>query len=186
MTIESASVTVNGEPVPLYYVSTGLINAQLPLDIQPGVATLVVKNGPAVSNSVAINVSGTAEPAVFVYGTNHAVAENLPSYAENSDSVPIAVGGEIVVYFTGGGPVVGQSSLVTGGETPALQFPVTEAYSATIAGVTANVLFVGLVDDSVGGFYQANIVVPKVASGDRNLVLTIGGKASNVTVVSIQ
>jgi uncharacterized protein (TIGR03437 family) len=63
---------------------------------------------------------------------------------------------------------------------------VTETYSATIAGVSAQVQFVGLVPDSVGGFYQANIIVPKVASGDRNLVLTVGGKASNTTIVSIQ
>jgi uncharacterized protein (TIGR03437 family) len=185
-TIQKASVTINNEPVPLYFVSSGLINAQAPLDLQPGVATLVVTNNGVVSNSVAITVSGTAEPAVFVYGSNHAVAQNLPSYVENSDSNPIAVSGEIVVYFTGGGPVTGQSALTTGGETPGQQFPVTETYSATIAGVSAQVQFVGLVPDSVGGFYQANIIVPKVASGDRNLVLTVGGKASNTTIVSIQ
>lgn len=189
-TLEKASVTiyfgVHSESVPLYFVSSGLINAQVPLDIPPGVATLVVTNNGVASNAVAINVSGTAEPAVFVYGSNHAVAQNLPSYVENSDSNPIAVNGEIVVYFTGGGPVTGQSALTTGGETPGQQFPVTETYSATIAGVTANVVFVGLVGDSVGGFYQANIIVPKVASGDRNLVLTVGGKASNTTIVSIQ
>ena len=188
-TIGSTSVTVNGETVPLYYVSAGLINAQLPLDVAPGAATLVVKNG-SVSNSVAINVSATAQPAVLIYGTNHAVAQNVTNnYTLNSDSIPIPVGGEIVVYFTGGGPVTNQSQLVTGGETPGTQFPVTEAVTATLAGTAipaANILYTGLVPSSVGGFYQINIVIPKVASGDRNLVITIGGKASNTTIVSIQ
>jgi uncharacterized protein (TIGR03437 family) len=186
-TIQSASATINGEKVPLYFASSGLINAQVPLDIAPGVATLVVKNGVATSNSVAITVSATAEPAVFVYGNNHAVAQNLPSYVENSDSNPIPVGGEIVVYFTGGGPVSGQNLLTTGAATPPQDFAVTESVTATIGGVAVTSFpYVGLVPTSVGGFYQANIVVPKVASGDRNLVITIGGKASNTTIVSIQ
>jgi uncharacterized protein (TIGR03437 family) len=139
---------------------------------------------------VAINVSATAQPAVLIYPTNHAVAQNVTNnYTLNSDSVPIPVGGEIVVYFTGGGPVTGQSQLVTGGETPAAQFPVTEPVTATLGGVAvpaANILYAGLVPSSVGGFYQINIVIPKVASGDRNLVINIGGKASNTTIVSIQ
>jgi uncharacterized protein (TIGR03437 family) len=184
--IASASVTVNGERVPLYFVSTGLINAQMPLDIAPGVATLVVKNGTTPSNAVAINISATAVPAVFIYSTNHAAAQNLPLYSLNSDSNPAAVGDEIVVYFTGGGPVQGQSSLVTGDATPSAQFPVTEAYTVTIAGVQAEVRYVGLVPTAVGGFYQANVVVPKVAAGDRNLVITINGKASAATTVSIK
>ncbi len=187
-TIEKASVTVNGETVPLYFVDSTLINAQLPLDIAPGVATLVVTNNGVASNSVAINVSATAQPAVLVYGASHAVAQNVDqNYVENSDSNPVPVGGEIVVYFTGGGPVTGQSALKTGGETPGNQYPVTEVASATVEGIAAQLEYVGLVPDSVGGFYQANVIIPTgVGSGDRNLVLTIGGKASNTTTVSIK
>jgi len=186
-TIEKASVTVNGETVPLYFVDSTLINAQLPWDIAPGVATLVVTNGTTASNSVSINVSATAQPAVLIYGATHAVAQNIPSYIENSDSNPAPVGSEIVVYFTGGGPVTGQSALKAGAETPVQQFPVTETYSATVQGIAAQVLFCGLVEESVGGFYQANIIIPTGATtGDRNLVLTIGGKASNTTTVSIK
>ncbi len=48
--LASATVTVNGNLVPLTYVNKEQINAQLPWDIQPGVATLVVTNGTAVSN----------------------------------------------------------------------------------------------------------------------------------------
>jgi uncharacterized protein (TIGR03437 family) len=184
--IAQASVTVNGEAVPLYFVSSSLINAQMPLDIAPGLATLVVKNGNTPSNAVAINISATAVPAVFIYNTNHAAAQNLPLYSLNSDSNPAAVGDEIVVYFTGGGPVQGQASLLTGHATPAAQFPVTEPYTVTIAGVQATVDYVGLVPTAVGGFYQANVFVPKVAAGDRNLVITINGKASAATTVSVK
>jgi len=193
-TLAGGSVTVNGEAVPLYSVDNkalgaeGLINAQMPLDIQPGVATLVVKNGTAVSNAVAINIPATAQPGVLVYGeNNHAVAQNFnDNYSLNSDSTPANVGDVVVVYFTGGGPVRGGNALTSGGQTPSQQYPVSESYSATLAGVTATLDYVGLVPTTVGGFYQADVVVPKVASGDRNLVLTIGGKASNTTQISVK
>jgi len=184
--VQNATVTVNGETVPLYYVDKTLINAQMPLDVTPGVATLVVTNGATVSNSVAINVSPTAAPGVFIYGNNHTVAQNLPSFNENSESEPAPVSSTIVVYFTGGGPVQGQSALATGKATPATQFPITEPFTVTIDGVGATVDYIGLVPTTVGGFYQANVVVPQVSSGDHPLVITINGKASNTTTISVK
>ncbi len=182
-TLASASVTVNGEQVPLYFVEKTLINAQMPLDITPGVATLVVKNG-TNSNAVAINVAATAAPGVFADTLSHAEAQNLPSYDLNSSSDPAPVGSAIVVYFTGGGPVQGQSSLVTGHATPDAQFPVTETYSVTLDGVQAKVDYIGLVPTAVGGFYQANIVIPNIPAGAHSLVITINGQASNTTTVN--
>src|SRR5438876_5231575 len=41
-TIVGTSVLVNGTPAPLFFVSPSQINAQLPYEIQPGPATLVV------------------------------------------------------------------------------------------------------------------------------------------------
>jgi uncharacterized protein (TIGR03437 family) len=194
-TLSSASVTVNGEAVPIYGVSNtaGVINAQMPWDVQPGVATLVVTNGTAVSNAVAINVPATAQPAVFTYASanasNHTLAQNYPSFALNSESAQAPLGSTVVVYLTGGGPVQGQNLLTKGTATPGSQlFPVTEPYSATIAGVAATVQSIVLVPTEVGGFYQANITIPStgVGAGDRALVITIGGKASNTTLLSVQ
>jgi uncharacterized protein (TIGR03437 family) len=183
-TLASATVTVNGESAPLTYVDKTQINAQMPLDIQPGVAIVVVKNGTTLSNSVAVTVPGSAVPGIFIYGANHAVAQNFPSYSLNSPSAPAKVGDSIIVYLTGGGPVQNGTSLVTGHATPNAAFPVTGAYSATLAGVTATVNFIGLTPAFVG-LYQANVVIPKVAAGERNLVITIAGTASNAALVSV-
>jgi uncharacterized protein (TIGR03437 family) len=182
--LESASVTVNGEAAPLYYVSPGVINAQMPLDIKPGLATVVVTTGSAPSNAVAINIPSTAAPGVFVSAGNHAAAQNLPSYATNSESQPASVGESIVVYFTGGGTVQGQAGLSTGQATPAQQFPVTAPCTAALDGTPANVTYCGLVPTAVGGFYQADLVIPNVAPGDHNLVITIGAQSSAATVIS--
>ena len=180
----TASVTVNGEAVPLTYVDKGQINGQLPLDIKPGVATLVVKTGSTLSNAVAITVPATA-PGVYIYGSNHAVAQNYPAYALNQSTAQAAVGDTIIVYFNGGGAVQGSSALVTGHATPAAQFPIAGTVTATIANVPATVSFAGLTP-GYAGLYQANIVVPSVASGDRALVLTVNGVASNSSLVSVK
>ncbi len=182
-TAESVTVTVNGEDAPLLYVSPGQINAQMPLDIQPGVATVVVKNGTSVSFSVTTTVPATAVPGVLVYGNNHAVAQNYPSYSLNASTAPATVGDVVIVYLLGGGPVQGQSLLTTGQATPSAVFPVTENYSATVDGAAATVQFLGLTP-GFAGLYQANVVIPSVVPGDHNLVITIGGNASNVTIIS--
>lgn len=182
-TLGGATVTVNNEAAPLTYVSPTQINAQMPWDVTPGMATVVVKVGTATSNAVAAIVPATAVPGLFISGANRAIVQNYPSYTTNSPSAPAPAGSVIVAYFTGGGPVQGGSVLVTGKPTPAQTFPVTENYSATIGGTTATVDFVGLTPGFIG-LYQANIVVPKIAAGDHNLVITIGGTASPGALIS--
>jgi uncharacterized protein (TIGR03437 family) len=183
VTLGGASVTVNGEAAPLSYASSGQINAQMPLDIAPGMATVVVKVGTSTSNAVAVTVPATAAPGVFVSGANRAIAQNYPSYVQNSPSTPAPAGSVVIVYFTGGGPVQGGSVLVTGHAAPNQAFAVTETATATINGVAATVDYAGLTPGFVG-LYQANIVVPKVAAGDHPLVITIGGTASPSTTIS--
>jgi len=182
-TAANTTVTVNNEAVPLVYVDSGQINAQMPLDIKPGVATLVVKSGSTLSNAVAITIPSTPIPGVFALGANHTAAENYPSYAVNSPSVPASVGQYVMVYFTGGGAVQGGSAIVTGHATPDAIFPVTATYSATVNGVPASVSFVGLTS-GYAGLYQANLMIPNVPAGQHPLVITVGGVASNSTTIS--
>ena len=194
-TLASAMVTVNGEIAPIYSLDNtalgkeGIINAQMPLDIPPGsVATVVVKNGNALSNAAAINIPATPEPGVFLYGNNHAAARNVDdNFSLNSSGTPAAVGSTVAVYLTGAGNVTGQNLLTTGGATPYPPLlPVASNFSATIAGIDAHVQSIDLVPFNVGGFYQANITIPKVGAGDRFMVITIGGKASNGSFISVK
>ena len=46
-------------------------------------------------------------------------------------------------------------------------------------------MMTGLTPGSIG-LYQANFVVPKVAAGDRTVVITISGQASNAPLISIK
>jgi uncharacterized protein (TIGR03437 family) len=185
-TLGGASITVNGEAAPLSYASPTQLNAEMPLDIVGPVATIVVKVGtatPIISNAVAAAVPATAAPGVFVSGANRAIAQNFPSYITNSPTAPAPAGSVVIVYLTGGGPVQGGSVLQTGHAAPNQSFPVTGTTSATIGGVAATVDYIGLTPGFIG-LYQANLVVPKIAAGDHNLVITIGGTASPITLLS--
>ena len=136
-----------------------------------------------VSNTVAVTVPSTPVPGVYINGSNHAAAQNYPSYDTNSSTDAAAAGSVVIVYFNGGGPVTGESSLTTGKATPNSIFPVTASYSATIGALPATVEFVGL-SPGFAGLYQANIVIPQIAAGSHPLVLTVGGVASNSTTIS--
>jgi uncharacterized protein (TIGR03437 family) len=89
-----------------------------------------------------------------------------------------------VAYFTGGGPVNAAGALVTGAPSPSGLSPVTGSYTVKVSGVDAMVNYIGLTPGSIG-LYQANFVVPKVAAGDHQLVVTISGQNSNNPLIAV-
>jgi uncharacterized protein (TIGR03437 family) len=184
-TLLTTQVLVNGQPVPLFYVDSGQIDAQMPWEI-PGntLATVVVKNGNATSNTAAIYVPATGTPGISVYNTNRAVVVNKDNVTVNTPSTPAAVGDEVVAYFTGGGPVQTSGKLVTGAAAPNSQAPVTGNYSITVGTVAATVIYIGLTPGSVG-LYQANFIVPQLAKGTYAVQITISGFASNSPVMTV-
>lgn len=183
----STSVTVNGETAPLFYVSQTQINAQMPWDVPAGVANVVVNTASGMSNTVAVAVPAAAVPGIFVqFPLNQAVAVEYPELTTNTAVAPAHVGDTVVAYFTGGGPVQPSGPLVTGAYSPLGESPVIQVSdtTVTVAGQPATINYIGLTGNLVG-VYQANFVVPKVAAGDHNLVITINGKASAATTLSV-
>ncbi len=183
-TLLNTTVTVNGEPAPLYYVNTGQIDAQMPWDIPGGsVATVIVKNGNNTSNAAAVYVPATGTPGIDVFGNDRAVVVNSDNITVNTGATPAKVGDEVVVYFTGGGPVQAAGKLVSGAPAPSGFSPVTGNYSITVGGVQAHVVYIGLTAGSIG-LYQANFIVPQLAKGAYPVIITIDGQASNAPGVS--
>jgi uncharacterized protein (TIGR03437 family) len=178
------TVTVNGALVPLFYVDTTQIDAQMPWDI-PGntVASVIVTNGSSVSNAAAVYVPAAGMPGISTYSNNRAVVVNLNG-GVNSGAAPASVGDEVVVYFTGGGPVQASGQLKTGAPAPAGLSPVTGDNSITVGDVAATVVYMGLTPGSIG-LYQANFVVPQIAKGTYPVVITIAGQASNDPVMTV-
>jgi uncharacterized protein (TIGR03437 family) len=184
-TLLTTKVTVNGEAAPLFYVGSGQIDAQMPWDIPPGtLASVIVKNGNATSNAAAVYVPATGTPGIAVYNSDHAVVTNSDGFTVNSSANPAKVGDEVVVWFTGGGPVDASGKLVTGSAAPAGLSPITGTYSVTVGGQNAVVDYIGLSPGSVG-LYQANFVVPQLAKGSYPVQITIAGQPSNTPNMNV-
>ena len=183
-TLLTTSVTVNGEPVPLFYVNSGQIDAQMPWDIPGGsVYPVIVTNGSSVSNAAAVYVPATGTPGLSTYGNNRAVVVNVNGTV-NSASDQAAVGDEVVAYFTGGGPVQASGRLVTGQPAPSGLSPVTGQNFVTVGGSNANVVYMGLTPGGIG-LYQVNFNVPQLDKGVYPVVITIAGQASNTAFMNV-
>jgi uncharacterized protein (TIGR03437 family) len=167
----------------LYFASSGQINIQLPFEIAPGPAAMVVSNACGSSGQVSFEVTQAA-PYIVQSGAGHAAVLNYIAstgqYTVNGPDNPAKVGSIVSVYLTGIGPVTnppgdGAAASLTQLSTSTLQSTAT----AAISGWPSNVLFLGLAPGYVG-LDQANITVnPGLTSGTYPVVITVNGVTSN-------
>ncbi len=177
----------SGAPIaeaPLLYISSGQVNFQMPMEVAGRSSVVVfVDNNGQLSAPEAVALAATA-PGLFTVGANRAAAQNQ-DFSLNSPSNPAPRGGILIAYLTGPGPL--SIPVPTGQAAPSN--PLAQATSpviATIGGVPATVLFLGLTPGLVG-VAQANILAPAEAPvGDQTLLISIGGQAANGALVSIR
>ena len=181
--IRGVSVTINGDPTPLLLVSATQINAQVPFETQPGIATLVVTVNGVRSAPAVFEVAATS-PGVFAHPDKHAVAGNFPDGTLNSPENPARPGQYVVVYLTGQGLVDNPVETGAAATTPPPSAAIAPV-EAWVGGQPAMVDFLGLAPGYVG-VAQMNLVVPNVGSGEQFLQLTVGGRAANPTTLSIR
>jgi uncharacterized protein (TIGR03437 family) len=176
------TVNVNGTASPIYYVSPGQINFQVPWETPTGTAQVTVSLNGGLSNSVSVPVV-SAGPGLFFSGTA-AIVENQ-DYSVNTPSNPAAGGSVIIAYLTGSGPV--SPTVSDGVPTPTdTLVKATSAYSATIGSAAAEVQFTGLTPSFIG-LVQMNILVPSgLAPGSYPLTVTIDGQTSNSANISVK
>jgi len=175
--VGGVTVTVNGQLAPLYYVSPGQINFQVPWEVGTGTASVVVSANGLASSAASVQVV-SAGPGLNQY------IQNYPAYSINSSTNPIAAGGTIIAYVTGSGPV---SPPQTDGALPSGgTVNVSSTCTATIGSQSAFVGFCGLQPNSVG-LVQVNITVPgALATGTYPLTVSINGQASNSQNISVK
>jgi len=180
------SVKVNGVASPLYYVSPGQINFQVPW-ATPTTGTVnvaVLVNGG--SGNVAPVAVGTAAPGLFYDPVSGAaIVQNTPDYSLNTASNPAPAGSTIVAYLTGSGPVSPAAKDGTPLRSDTLTWA-TSAYTAKIGSLAATVSFAGLTPGFIG-LGQMNIVVPSTLTpGVYPLSVTIDGQTSNSATIAVK
>lgn len=180
------SVTLNGNAVPLFFVSNGQVIAQAPFDLPTGTTVSVqVRRG---SNLSAVRTATVAavSPGLFIVdkanGTGAVLhANDLSLVSANSPARP---GESLLIYCTGLGQL--GTSVKSGDRAPSVP-PLAETVFlpvVTIAGLPASVTFSGLAPGAVG-VYQITVQVPVgLPTGNQPVQITTQGVASNTATIA--
>jgi uncharacterized protein (TIGR03437 family) len=193
-TMQGATIAIGGAIAPLFFVSPGQMNFQVPLIVSsaPVTVTLTVVQGAQVTSVPVVirpyspslfttNAQGMGQASAVIAGT----ATLAAPAGTTSDSRPAKAGDFLSIYCTGLGDVTNRPGVGNpAGSSPLSQTIATP--SVTIGGVQAPVQFSGLAPGFVG-LYQVNVQVPAgVTVGDNvPLTLTIGGAVSNKATIAV-
>ncbi|HEV2690962.1 MAG TPA: hypothetical protein VGV35_20540 [Bryobacteraceae bacterium] len=175
------SVQVNGVSVPVYFASSGQINAQLPYEIMPGTQIVSVTNSIGLGDAIPFSVAA-AGCGIFQYvGGSRGIVLNQDGTL-NSPANPEVRGNVVVAFLTGQGAV--SPAVPTGQVAPATSLSTAvQNFTATIGGAAAAIQFLGLTPGFIG-LAQANILVPTNATTGDAVNLAIS--ASNTVTISVR
>ncbi len=164
-TLGGVTLSINGVPTPLQFVSASQINAQVPFEVAAGLATAELRL-PAMPPAAIQFQIAPAAPGIFASGPNQASAGSL-----------------IAVYLTGQGAVEPPVATAAPAPTSPLAratYPVT----ATVGGQPADITFAGLSPGSVG-LFQVNLRLPLLGPGSYPVAIAVNGITSNTQWLQI-
>jgi uncharacterized protein (TIGR03437 family) len=172
VSLDNASVTINGVAAPLYYISPTQLNVQIPYETPASgtVPVIVSNNGLTSSTSIAM---AAAAPGIFT-DTSGAI---VPSSTATR-------GQTVTIYVAGAGALL--PSVATGATPGSAGTPVPTATTlVTVGGVQATTSYIGVPSWSVG-VLQINFVVPStVTTGAQSVVVSVGGLASTGATLTV-
>ena len=179
--LDGVSVTVNGKPAYIYYVSGSQLNVLTPLDSTTGRVAVTVNNGTSTSAAFTANLQ-TVSPGFLRFGDGVHVAAEHADYSylgPASMSVPgytftPAAPGETILLFCDGLGL--PASPLTAGSAVQIGVLPTPWPIIQIGELSATVKYAALISP---GLYQLNVVVPPLAaSGDNQVFASSGGFGS--------
>jgi uncharacterized protein (TIGR03437 family) len=193
-TLNNTQVLIGGTYVPLFYVSPGQINAQVPFEFTPGnqYQVIVVANNVPTATPASIQLT-PAVPGVAEFTTSETglfsqgeiIAQHAADYSLVTQASP-AVPGESVIFYLAG---LGETDNPVGTGQPASSNPLSHALVPLTLTLNGNALpteFVGLTPTAVG-LYQVDFQVPTgTPSGLLNLVVSQEGSPSNSTLLPVR
>ncbi len=185
--LDGLSVTVNGVPAYVYYMSPKQVNILTPPNAISGSVPVQVSDNGVISARFMVQAQAES-PSFFVFGGGPYIAGTHvngsyvgPTSLYAGLTTPAQPGETIVMYANGFGavstPVVSGSETQSGTLSP---MPVI-----TIGGVAATVTFAGLV---APGEFQFNVVVPpSLANGDQPTMAMYNGLTTQAgTLITVQ
>ena len=187
--LADSCVAVNGQPIPVIFVSPSEVNAQMPSQASGDVTFQVLT--PGGSSTTFLMAVPSNSPAVFMSGTA-GPETGLPAIVSVNDGLlitdanPVHRGDSLTIYLTGLGltdPAVPDGSAPPSSPLALVVLPPT----VTLGGQNVNVDFAGLAPGEVG-VYQLNVTIPNSAPQGLSvpLVITQNGVSTTVNVRVVQ
>ena len=185
--LDGVSVTVNGKPAFVYYISPIQINILTPPDAMPANVQVIVTNNGTHSTAYTAQAQPIS-PSWFNFTAGlYVAARHLdntyvgPASLFPNLSTPATPNEMISIYANGFGPTnvaIVSGAISQGGTLPRLP-------SISIGGLPAVVQFAGLIGP---GEFQFNVIIPKNApSGDLPIIATYNGvETSPVGLITVQ
>ncbi len=174
---QGTSVLVGAYLAPLYSLSDGQLDVQVPTELTPNRQYSIL-----VSNGAAFTLPDTL--------TTTDVSPGLLNFAQHADfstisaTSPATAGETIILYLVGMGAT--NPAIASGAASPSPPANVTNPPAVTINGQSASVSFAGLTPGLVG-LYQINVQVPAgTASGSATVAVTQNNAVSNTVTIPIQ
>ena len=189
--LAATCLQIGGKRAPLFVVTPGQINAQVPHDLAPGEAALTVTRGCGTANeqrSVAASATVAAvSPAFFNVLSNldgrnplvalHGGGPNLvgaPGLLPGAEFTPAAPGEVVTLYGTGFGPT---EPAIAAGRIPGVAH-LTNAVAFTVGGIAVppeDVPYKGA-SPCCAGLYQFTVRLPaNLPDGDAPVTATVQG-----------
>ncbi len=197
-TLGNVQLLLNGQPVPLYYVSTNQINFQIPYDAQVGAGTLQVVSGGTNGNIISVTIAKSVPRILQIddpndYGIIVNASDNSFAIPTTSGiaSSPATIGKAITIYAIGLGPTnpavdtgagSPSSPLASATDSPQVCFIPPTPFDPK--GLCVAPLFAGLSPNYVG-LFQVNVVVPQgapVGNVEPIVLLTSNGQSNTVNI----
>ena len=185
--LSGVSVTIDGKPAYVYYISPSQINVQAPDDPAAGQVNVAVTTPLGTSPTATVTLASVS-PAFFtqvggkyavgvipsstgyyLHGTPNSYDLLGPSGAFPYNTRAVKKGELLELYSTGfgpGNPVAPAGKVVSG--APQAIYPVSLSIGGVVINTNAYITFAGL--------YQINVTIPQnVASGDNQLTAIVNG-----------
>lgn len=187
------TATAGGTQAPLFYVSPGQANIQIPYRLNGDTVTLQLRAGNSASSSVTARMALTC-PGIFFYGDGQSAFRGVALHADNSPvtaAKPARLGETVVFFLTGLGEL--KPAGVTGSANPAS--PPGAAVDPNIWVVFpssgdppdwayARPAFAGGAP-GFAGLYQINVTIPYSAITGSNVPVAVATSNAYTDIVDI-
>ena len=187
--LSGVSVTINGMPAPLFFVSPLQINAQVPFATVGTSAVIVVTNGGVASNVVSVPL-GPTSPGVFSFdlnGLGAGIIVDSFTFQPISADNPASEDQFVSIFLTGLGnvnPTVADGTVAPGAEPFARATDQNIQVLFGFEAIAGEIQYSGAAPGFVG-LYQINVKVPGLSIVGTSVpvaIVTTNGFSDFVTI----